>query len=203
MRWTEAHHTMPAPITCSSMRPLVGQAALLVDRRRDKMHFAPGYADEIFERVGDVYRKAKAAKGITQPIMYELAEDDTTVPGASEFNQRFDSIIGFCGLCAAEGRPHVCDPQCNIVIGEGDDAYAIIESSHANYQLAGYLRVVVVNPLHCALPRLTVVVHPHCNRMDIGWFRKDWAKLVELAERFVTPSLGDCLGHASDGDERR
>ena len=44
-----------------------------------------------------LYAKIKASKGITEKVGYELQKDDPTVPGASEYNQRLDSIVGFCG----------------------------------------------------------------------------------------------------------
>ena len=71
------------------------------------------------------------------------------------------------------GMGRACDPHCSIVVGEGD-AYSIIENAHTHYQLAGYLRVVVINPLHEQLPRLTIVVHAHCNRFTTGWLKKQW-----------------------------
>ena len=127
--------------------------------RRTRMYFDPGEAqwEALVTRVGKLYEAMMKSKGIKPPVMYERAEDDTTVPGASEYNQRLDSLVGFCGQLAQDGQPHVCDPHCSIVIGEGDDAYSIIENAHTNYQLAGYLRVVVINPLHLQLPRLTAV----------------------------------------------
>ena len=178
-------------------------STIAAEWRRTKMYFDPGELEAVAARVGEVYRAIKEQKGITGPVLYERAEDDTTVPGASEFNQRLDSLIGFCGRRTREGHPHVCDPNCSIVIGEGEDAYQIIEDAHADYQLAGYIRVVVINPLHKELPRLTVVLHAHCNRMTRAWFRQQWAVEEEIFERLVSPSLGDDVGPASDGDARR
>ena len=171
--------------------------------RRTKMHFDPGEVEVVVKRVGELYGALKKAKGIDGPVMYERSEDDTTVPGASEFNQRLDSLIGFCGPLARDGQPHVCNPHCSIVIGEGDDAYSIIEDAHTNYQLAGYLRVVVVNPLHEELPRLTIVVHAHCNRFTTAWLKQQWEEEEELCARLISPFLGDDLNAASDGDARR
>ena len=178
---------------------------ILDEWRRTRMYFDPGEAqwEVLITRVGRLYHDIMQSKSIKPPVMYERSEDDTTVPGASEFNQRLDSLVGFCGRLTLDGQPHVCDPHCSIIIGEGDDAYDIIEGAHANYQLAGYLRVVVINPLHKQLPRLTIVVHAHCNRFDTAWLKRQWEQEEALCMRLVSPFLGDDLGSGSDGDARR
>jgi len=135
---------------------------------KDKMHFKPGANKEIFERIGLFYRDAKARLGITGIVLYEVSEDETTVPGASEYNQYCDSIVGFCGR---KGPNHECDdclgddsPHC-IVIGEGDDAYDIIERSWSENQLAGYLRCAL-NQLECTdVPTLSNALNPHTERV--------------------------------------
>ena len=58
-----------------------------------------------------MYAKIKAEKGITEKVGYELQKDESTVPGASEYNQRLDSIVGFCGR---KGAGHECDDMCCI-----------------------------------------------------------------------------------------
>jgi hypothetical protein len=130
--------------------------------RKTKLHYKPGVSDELGASIGDMYAKAKAAKGISEPIPYELQEDETTIPGASEFNQRLDGIVGTCG---PKGPNHTCcDDGNSRVIGAGDDAYKIIEEHFETQQLAGYLRLMVVVPLVHGLPRLVVLVHATCNR---------------------------------------
>jgi len=46
-------------------------------------------------------------------VLYELSEDETTVLTASQYNERRDSLVGFCGKC---GVDHICDPPA----GEGE-----------------------------------------------------------------------------------
>ena len=48
-----------------------------------------------------------------------------------------------------------------------EDVYEIIASVHDKYQLAGYIRLMMVNPLHPKLPSLGVMVHAHCNRFNV------------------------------------
>jgi len=85
----------------------------------------------------------------------------------------------------------------------GDNAYTIIDSAHDDYQLAGYIRLMMVNPLEQRLPSLAVMVHAHCNRFDIPWLRDDWVSTKAMAEELISPHLGDLWGRGSDGDARR
>ena len=147
-----------------------------------------------------MYGKIKAAKGITEKVGYELQKDESTVPGASEYNQRLDSIVGFCGK---KGAGHECDDACCIWIGEDDKAYDIIHQAHDEQQLAGYLALVVVVPLDERLPRITLVAHATCNRFTAVWQRRQWQRMEALANELVSPHLGWLEGHGSDGDERR
>ena len=167
---------------------------------RDKMRFTPGVHRELFEKVGLFYRDAKKMRGISGKVLYELSEDETTVPGASQYNQHLDSIVGFCGK---RGPTHMCDECCSVVIGDKDDAYEIIEGAWRDYQLAGYLRLMVVNPLHEGLPALAVLAHATCNRFDAAWVRDQWRRTDALADELISPHLGERLGRASDGDARR
>ena len=168
--------------------------------RKDKVHFCPGAQPSIFEAVGKVYAAIKQQLGIVGPVFYELSEDETTVPGASQYNQRLDSIVGFCGR---KGPGHTCDAKHCIVIGTGDDAYKIIENAWATQQLAGYLRLMVVNPLHDKLPSLSVMAHATCNRFNASWIRNDWVTTKALALKYISPHLGFFKGRGSDGDARR
>ena len=82
-------------------------STIAAEWQRTKINFDPGELEAVAKRVGEMYREIKKQKGITGPVLYERAEDDTTVPaGASEFNQRLDSLIGFCGRRTREGHPH-------------------------------------------------------------------------------------------------
>ena len=106
------------------------------------------------------------------------------MPGASQYNQRLDSIVGFCG---PKGPDHQCDCNSyNIVIGDGEDAYEIIANAWETQQLAGHLRLMVVNPLHKQLPSLSVMAHATCNRFDAAWIKRDWARTRALAEEHIS-----------------
>ena len=141
----------------------------------------------------------KAAHGIEGAIAYELQEDETPVPGASEFNQRLDSVVGWCGPKAED---HQCDSKCCVSL-KGANAYADLLHAHDTMQLAGYLRMMMVVPLHPSLPALSVMAHPTCNRFDHRWVRDQWEETTKLAELYISPGFGDLQGRGSDGDERR
>ena len=131
---------------------------------------------------------------------YEVQKDESTVPGASTYNQRLDSIVGYCGK---KGDGHECDDECCIVIGDGDDAFKIIRDAHETQQLAGYLALAVIVPLDERLPRIALVAHATCNRFTAVWQRRQWRRIEALADELVSPHLGWLEGHGSDGDERR
>ena len=166
----------------------------------DKMHFKPGAHADIFAHLGRLYALLKKKHGIDGPVMYELSEDETTVPGASQYNQRLDSIVGFCGKA---GENHQCKQNCSILIQDSETAYEKIADAWATKQLAGHLRIMVVNPLHPKLPSLTVVAHATCNCFDAVWIRNDWDNTKALAEEHISPHLGQLIGRGSDGDARR
>ena len=55
------------------------------------------------------------------------------MPGASEYNQRLDSLVGTCGDA---GPCHECNVEASIVVGDGDDANQKILDAHRTQQLA-------------------------------------------------------------------
>jgi len=55
----------------------------------------PGEHREIFAALGDIYRDAKSAHGITGPVPVILAEDETKVRSRVCYEQRFDTLAGF------------------------------------------------------------------------------------------------------------
>jgi hypothetical protein len=174
--WRFLHETLEAP----------AESTVRAKFRKDKVHYEAGVSDSVFEAVGLVYERAKVAAGITEPVAYELQADETTVPGASEYNQRLDSLVGFCG---AKGDCHECDVEASIVIGDGDDAYEKILAAHRTQQLAGYLAVVIVVPLCKTLPAIVVCAYATCNRFTAAWVQGFWRRVEASARRFISPKL--------------
>ena len=63
--WRFLHETLEAPAQ-STVRALF---------RKDKVHYEAGVSDGVFEAVGRVYERMKAAAGIAEPVVYELQAD--------------------------------------------------------------------------------------------------------------------------------
>ena len=188
--WRFLHETLEAPAE-STVRALF---------RKDKVHYETGVSDRLFEAVGKLYERAKAAANITEPVAYEIQADETTVPGASEYNQRLDSLVGTCGN---KGEFHQCDVDASIVIGEGGDAYEKILQAHRTQQLAGYLSIAIIVPLCKKLPSIVICAFATCNRFTAEWVRRLWQRIEAGVAQFVSPILGPFEGHGSDGDARR
>ena len=131
-----------------------------------------------------LFAKVKKEKGISEDVGYEVQKDESTVPGASKYNQRLDSVVGYCGK---KGDDHECDDECCIVIGDGDDAWKIITDAHATQQLAGYLALAVIVPLDERLPRIALVAHATCNRFTAAWQRRQWRRIEALADELISP----------------
>ena len=188
--WRFLHETLEAP----------AESTVRAQLRKEKVHYELGVSDRLLEAIGGVYARAKEQAGITEPVAYELQADETTVPGASEFNQRLDSLVGSCGDA---GPCHECNVEASIVVGDGDDAYQRILDAHRTQQLAGYLAIVVVVPLCKLLPAVVVCAYATCNRFTAAWVRRLWVRLEAGARRYISPRLGPFEGHGSDGDARR
>ena len=81
--WRFLHETLEAP----------AESTVRAQLRQDKLHFEPGLSESIFEGVGNLYGMVKEQIGLSEPVAYELQADETTVPGASQYNQRGDSLV--------------------------------------------------------------------------------------------------------------
>ena len=163
------------------------------------VHFIPGEHSEIFATVAEIYRMAKQAHGITEPVPVILAEDETKVRGRVAYKPKWDSLAGFCG----PSESHVCVSSFKPVVGSGTEGYSKIVDSFRSNKVGGFARVIVVNPMHEKLPRLVLVACCTCNCFDSGWVRKQWDVIDNLWEKECLSAVGPIIGHASDGDSRR
>lgn len=75
--------------------------------------------------------------------------------------------------------------------------------SFADNKKIGFARVILVNPLHNALPRLVLVVASTCNCFDSSWVHKQWDDIDDIWKVECVDIVGPIVGHASDGDSRR
>jgi hypothetical protein len=124
--------------------------------------FLPGEHAHVFRCVAAIYREAKEAYGIIGPVPMILAENKTKVKSRVAWDSKGDHLISFYGpklqrRCIFHFRP---------IIGTGEVGYNNIMEAFGNYQIAGFTRVIIVNPLHAKLPKLTLVLCCTCNCFD-------------------------------------
>ena len=163
------------------------------------VQFLPGEHAEIFAAVASIYRDAKIAHNIVGPVPVILEEDETKVKGRISWESKWDTLAGFCG----HKTDHVCITTFKPEVGSGEDGYNNIVDSFWSNQVGSFARVIVVNPLHEKLPRLTLVVSCTCNCFDASWVRRQWEAIDFLWFKECHSSVGPIVGHASDGDSRR
>ena len=90
-----------------------------------------------------------------------------------------------------------------MTVGEGVAGYDIITETFKNNVIGHYTHVIIVNPLHENLPRLVVVVHPTCNKLDANFVAKQWEKIEVMWRKHMKNCLGPIIGYSFDGDSRR
>jgi hypothetical protein len=128
-----------------------------------------------------------------------LAEDETKVKSRVAWDSKGDHLISFYGpklqrRCIFHFRP---------IIGTGEVGYNNIMEAFGNYQIAGFSRVIIVNPLHTKLPRVILVVCCTYNCFNFAWVRQRWNAIDRLWIQECLQLVGLVIGHASDGDSRR
>ena len=158
-----------------------------------------GEHGEIFAAIANIYKDAKAAHGIVGSVPVILAEDETKVRTRVSYDQRFDSLAGFCG----PKENHLCISNYKPIVGNGETGYNKIVDCFCSDRVAGFARVLMVSPLHEKLSKLVLCVSCTCNYFDSQWVKNQWSKINKLWEKHCKANVGPIIGHASDGDSRR
>jgi hypothetical protein len=161
--------------------------------------FIPGEHASIFNCVAEIYEQAKVLYGIEGPVPIILEEDKTKVKLRVAWDTKADNLTGFCG----SKENHKCISHFKLVVGEGDSGYSNIVNAFSSNCLASFARVIIVNPLHDKLPKLTLVVSCTCNCFDSQWVRDQWDQIDTLWLQECYSYVGPIIGHASDGGSRR
>ena len=113
---------------------------------KTNVRFLGGEHSEFFASVAEIYKGAKLAHGIVGPIPVILAEDETKVKGRIMWDQKYDTLAGFCGI----ENNHVCVSDFRLIVGSGSDGYNNIVDSFSNKRVGGFARVVNLSWLiHC------------------------------------------------------
>ena len=126
----------------------------VIRENRKGVQFIPGEHAEVFRAVANIYRNAKEVHNISGLVPVILAEDETKVKSRVAYEQKWDTLAGFCGLT----ENHVCVSDFKPVVGLGEAGYAKILESFHTHKVGGFARIIIVNPLHQSLPRLLLVV---------------------------------------------
>ena len=182
--------------------------------------FVPGVHRRNFEIIRDLYKDIMVLKGIEGPVPCLLAEDETAVNAVLRWDSKTDTIVGSCGpLCAQGcstkkeckargcGDPHAClfttDRVC-MIVGDNGASFQRLEDFVKSQRVARYLRVLIVNPLHRALPQLPVVLVATCSTFDYQTYLvPQWNEVERLFREVIEPIGLVFHGHSSDGDSRR
>ena len=123
-----------------------------------------------FVALGEIYRNSHRKKDIPLvPVL--LAEDETAIIANIEYASDRDVLQGFCGRISVN---HQCVENCEPQVGVGEEGYNNIVSAFQDYKIGTHARAMIINPLHPDLPKITVLVHPTCNRFDSAFVRDQW-----------------------------
>ena len=90
-----------------------------------------------------IYKGVKLTHGIVGPVPVILAEDETKVKGRVAWEQKFDTLTGFCGI----EKNHICVVILKPIVGSGNDGYNNVFDSYTNNRVGRFAKVVMVN--HC------------------------------------------------------
>ena len=182
--------------------------------------FVYGVCANNFIQVGNMYKRWKKRKGIELLVPVKLAEDETSINPALQWDYATDTLVGSCGAmcsgacttvpqCVKQGCPdrHACAWQANditIVVGDHAQSYEQVTQFYQKRRVARHLRAIIANPLHPDLPRLVLVLTGTCNTFSYrDYVKPQWDEVETMYDRYVAPILGPRIGHSSDGDPRR
>ena len=163
------------------------------------VRFLGGEHSEVFASVAEIYKGVKLGHGIVGLIPIILAKDETKVKGRLVWDQKYDTLAGFCGI----ENNHVCVSNFRLIVGSGSDGYNNIVDSFSNNHVGGFARIVMVNPLHQSLLRLVLVVNCTCNCFNAAWVRRQWKVIEKLWVDKCKDIVGSIVGHANNGDSRK
>ena len=126
-------------------------------------YYPEGVAERVFENLAKIYNKIKANKQIDGDLLVETAEDEAVIISKCEWDVKSDQVWGWCGR---EGENHFCDAAFVHIVGDGDDAYARLVDAYRQNRVAGFARVIMINPIHHGLPPLVILLQAVCNKFD-------------------------------------
>ena len=175
---------------------LCGSSASTLRLHKGKTHFLyyPGSPSlRVFSHLAKLYKNIKEKKKIVGDVLVETAEDETVIVKLAEWYCRKDQGWGWCGR---EGDDHECDADFVLNLGDNDAAYATLVDAFCNNRLAGFARVIMINPLTVKLPSFVIHLQATCNKFTHEYVRHQHDQIRQLYNEYLLPVLGPLVSHA-------
>lgn len=155
--------------------------------------------DEVFKSIHDILVRHKQRLGITGPVPFEVAEDETGVIRLATFNRRTDGIDGFCGTKTANPKEHFCNFDLGLVSAS---TYESIIEAFKSLKVGTHARLLVLNPLVAGMPQMPLALLSTCMRFNSFHVLGQWLRVRAAFEEFLA-DVGVVVAHGSDGDSKR
>ena len=168
-------------------------------RKKKDIDLEEGIVEEIFVKIARISEEELNTLSLGK-VPVQLSEDETAIVRRVCYDQKNDTLVGFCGLA---GDNHVCKENCAIVIGDGEEGYNTIIQAFKSYIIGSYGRLIMINPLHPSLPKIPILIMPTCNTFDNNMVRNQMERIMNNYDKYIAPVLGPLVGPSSDGDSRR
>ena len=160
----------------------------------------PNHHLECFKHLASIYTSIKENKNIKGDILVETAKDETVIIGKVEWDIRKDEGWGWCGR---EGDNHMCNAEFVYIVEDDDNVYTRLVEAFGQNRVAGFARVIMLNPIHKNILPFVVLLQAVCNKFDHAMVRDQWNIVTDLYNQYLVNVLGPLVGHSSDGDSRR
>ena len=171
-------------------------------RKLKLIKFNPGLEMENFKQMSILMRDVLAKYKIPK-VPWLAAEDETLVERIVTYHQETDELVGFCGLKSDDPKQHKCFFDVKIVLGDDDNSYERLTNAFKSNKIGSFARVILLNPMHKALPRLVACMIPTCNQFNHFDVDRQWKQVSMNFKNSLEDVVGPLVGHSSDGDSRR
>ena len=168
-------------------------------RKKKDIDLEEGIVEENFVKITRIYEEALNTLSLGK-VPVQLSEDETAIVRRVCYDQKNDTLVGFCGLA---GDNHACKENCVIVIGDGEEGYNTIIQASKSYIIGSYGRLIMINPLHPSLPKIPILIMPTCNTFDNNMVCNQMERIMNNYDKYIAPVLGPLVGPSSDGERRR
>ena len=160
-----------------------------------------GLTEHNFQTVQKIYQEVVDQKNLGKvPVL--IAEDETASTAQVAYSEDKDVLVGFCGPKATDTEQHICRDLYNIPVGDGEEGYTNISTAFQDNKIGSLGRAVIINPLHPDLPKIPILIHPTCNKLNAAFVKHQWKEIDRLFKLYLEDTVGPLVGQSSDGDTR-